>query len=257
MSMKQILILLLTSIICISCSKETGSIDSTVKNRAYSNVEEFCDSTTNDLTDYVCNRISQTIEDKTNVLSLQLFIMSYNSIFKNDSVRKQEWLEAFFEHGLSKDSIEYYINAGIDIYNREHTEDKINLVRLSPIVESDIISEDVFTQIKRTEWLACFDCFDLIFPLIPGLNILIFYIIFPIGFIIGLFFIRPIALAFDIDKETMRPILKYLSTFIVWLVTFFLCLYLSSKYSLYLESEAIKNYMDYLNNQNIFMQMLN
>ena len=119
---------------------------------------------------------------------------------------------------------------------------------------------------KKTEWMASFDLVEVIWSMIPKVNIilfLVFYVvyipIFCISFIFGFVVVQPIVRLLNIPEQDFREFMSSLKPIfnIVLVVTSFLVIMaFSMKYSYELESEVISNYMKYILSQDIPNQIL-
>lgn len=254
------LMLIVIVTLLTACSNETEQREQNTCDYKSFTVDEFSDTLSVKVVDYISDRVTQTIETKTNV-----FRMVYDSVIEDDSTRVAKWEESFEKSGLSSDSIQAYVNNEINIYNLSH-EEKINPVNLIAIKKTSIIDDIALEKVKKTEWMASFDLVEVIWFIIPKVNFLLFlffYVViiplFCIGFIFGFVVLRPIVRLLDISEQDFRKFLSSLKPiFNIFLaVTFFLVIMLfSMKYSYELESEVISNYMKYILSQDIPNQIL-
>ena len=119
---------------------------------------------------------------------------------------------------------------------------------------------------KKTEWMASFDLVEVIWSMIPKVNIILFLVfnvvyipIFCISFIFGFVVVQPIVRLLNIPEQDFREFMSSLKPIfnIVLVVTSFLVIMaFSMKYSYELESEVISNYMKYILSQDIPNQIL-
>ena len=259
------LMLIVIVTLLTACSNETEQREQNTCDYKSFTVDEFSDTLSVKVVDYISDRVTQTIETKTNVFSTNIFRMVYDSVIEDDSTRVAKWEESFEKSGLSSDSIQAYVNNEINIYNSSH-EEKINPVNLISIKKRSIIDDVALEKVKKTEWMASFDLVEVIWFIIPKVNFLLFlffYVViiplFCIGFIFGFVVVQPIVRLLNIPEQDFREFMSSLKPiFNIFLaVTFFLVIMLfSMKYSYELESEVISNYMKYILSQDIPNQIL-
>lgn len=111
----------------------------------------FCDSLATQLSNYIQSEIEQTVEDRTNWLSVQPIRMFWESIFTSREKRIEGWIKALEDHGLSNIDIEEFINAKVEQYNNLNPDDQLNKVKISSYKNNQIISESVFKNINDRE----------------------------------------------------------------------------------------------------------
>ena len=262
------LMLIVIVTLLTACSNETEQREQNTCDYKSFTVDEFSDTLSVKVVDYISDRVTQTIETKTNVFSTNIFRMVYDSVIEDDSTRVAKWEESFEKSGLSSDSIQAYVNNEINIYNLSH-EEKINPVNLIAIKKTSIIDDIALEKVKKTEWMASFDLVEVIWSMIPKVNIilfLVFYVVYIpifcisfISFIFGFVVVQPIVRLLNIPEQDFREFMSSLKPIfnIVLVVTSFLVIMaFSMKYSYELESEVISNYMKYILSQDIPNQIL-
>lgn len=262
------LMLIVIAMLLTSCSDETEQREQNTCDYKSFTIDEFSDTLSVKVVDYISDRVTQTIETKTNVFSTNIFRMVYDSVIEDDSTRVAKWEESFEKSGLSSDSIQAYVNNEINIYNSSH-EEKINPVNLISIKKRSIIDDVALEKVKKTEWMASFDLVEVIWSMIPKVNIilfLVFYVVYIpifcisfISFIFGFVVVQPIVRLLNIPEQDFREFMSSLKPIfnIVLVVTSFLVIMaFSMKYSYELESEVISNYMKYILSQDIPNQIL-
>lgn len=155
-------------------------------NNQYTNGrEQFCDSLATQLSNFIQSEIEQTINDRTDWLSVQPFRMFWQSLFSSKGKRIEGWMNALNDHGLSNVDLEEFINAKVDQYNRLNPDDKINTVKLAKFGNDQIITDDVFENINDREVSGWGD--NLWFELIVATSVWLILTVLSFGALVGLF----------------------------------------------------------------------
>lgn len=224
----KVLIYLSICVLCLSCSKEETKQQHTdyYANCSY---DEFGDLLADTIKSHIQSITEETIDSRTFFL-YQPARMTYQSFFSSDSIRIEGWYESLCSHGLSRDSLNTFINQQIADYNSIHKEDPVQSISLQEIRSDDIINTEALGSIKFMEWLATADVIHFLLCTIPGINIcwayLIMICLFPIILILWIL----ISITGASEKTTnscVRGFGIFLLTIIVitvFLVTTFLCI---------------------------------
>lgn len=211
----------------------------------------FCDSLIYELQTHIEERVNETITEKFNFFSLNSWRMIKDSFWSKDSTRIEEWAKAFKVQGLTTKDFSELINKRIEQFNSTH-ESHLSPVVLSEFNDTAIINSQAFEDIENLDLIGALDVLDVVFTFIPIMPLLGFIIAFIIGFLI----LRPIfiIIRFFPEKETLRFFVKLLVP-IFMAVIYFILIYHSIRLSAELESTIITNYINYLYEQNIPVQI--
>jgi hypothetical protein len=223
----------LFSIFLISCSDEENEVDFS-KKYAKCNEEQFSDMLADTLSLHIEHITEETIDDRTFFLSYHPLRMTYQSFFSEDTTRISGWAEALEEHGLTRDSLNRFINEQIALYNATHASDKIKAIELNDISTQAIIDDQAMNSIKFMEWLGSIDVIHFLLCVTPGVNVVWYYTflvcLFPLVLLLWLT-VGPIMAMCDADEDTIKATISGIGKFFlgiiilgVFVVTTYLCI---------------------------------
>ena len=90
------LMLIVIAMLLTSCSDETEQREQNTCDYKSFTIDEFSDTLSVKVVDYISDRVTQTIETKTNVFSTNIFRMVYDSVIEDDSTRVAKWFSKCF-----------------------------------------------------------------------------------------------------------------------------------------------------------------
>lgn len=244
----QILLLFSITFFC-SCSDDKQEVETP----SYVRCDEvaFCDSLIYELQTFIENRVNESIKEKFNFFSINSWRMIKDSFWSEDSIRKEEWSETFKANGLDANSFSELINKRIEQFNSTH-ESQLSPVILSEFNDTAIINSQAFEDIENLDLIGSIDVIDVIFTFIPLIPYILWFVLgFTIGFIISYIFT---ILGFDISEESIGNFVGKLSLCFI-IISYIFLIYHSIRLSAELESTMITNYINYLYEQNIPVQI--
>ena len=243
------IILLCSIAFFCSCSKyEQGE-----KEFSYASCDEvtFCDSLIYELQAFVEKKTSETITEKFDFFSLNSWRMIKDSFWSEDSIRKYEWAKAFKANGLTAKDFSELINKRVDQFNSLH-ETHLSPVVLAEINDTAIINSQAFENIENLDLIGAIDVIDVVFTFIPLIPYALWFVFgFTIGFILSY---TLTIIGFDVSEEGISQFVGKLSLCLIVIVYIFLIFH-SIRLSAELESTVITNYINYLYEQNIPVQI--
>lgn len=242
-------LLLFTITFFCSCSNDEQEL----KEPSYVSCDEvaFCDSLIYELQTLVENKVNKTITEKFDFFSINSWRMIKDSFWEEDSIRKKEWAEAFKANGLDAKNFIDFINVRIETFNSLH-ESQLSPVVLSEFNDTTIINSQAFQDVENLDLIGAVDVIDVVFTFIPIIPYILWWIIgLVVGYILTSILLK---LGFDVSEEGMGQFMGKLSLCLCILVYFFL-IYHSIRLSAELESTVITNYINYLCEQNIPVQI--
>jgi hypothetical protein len=143
------------------------------------------------------------------------------------------------------------INKRIEQFNSTH-ESQLSPVILSEFNDTAIINSQAFEDIENLDLIGSIDVIDVIFTFIPLIPYILWFVLgFTIGFIISYTFT---ILGFDISEESIGNFVGKLSLCFI-IISYIFLIYHSIRLSAELESTMITNYINYLYEQNIPVQI--
>lgn len=163
-------------------------------------------------------------------------------------VKRARFAQEYFCKKVNAKEMQQFINAKIDFYNKNvSAEEKMNYIHLDEIPNGAIVDTDTALKVFDREALETTDTLVGIV-----VDILICCVLaFIIGFIIGFFFPPAIPYAFIID---------IVMAIIAFGIGLYLSVFRTSAICIELESQItemlVNNYMQFIDSQNIIMQML-
>ncbi len=243
-----ILLLFSITFFC-SCSDDEPEVETP----SYVNCDEvtFCDSLIYELQTHIEERVNETISEKFNFFSLNSWRMIKDSFWNEDSTRIEEWAEAFKAQRLSTKDFSELINNRIEQFNSAH-ESHLSPVVLSEFNDTTIINSRAFEDIENLDLIGAIDVIDVLFTFIPLIPYILFFIFgFTIGFIISFTLVK---LGFDVSGESIGNFVGKLALCFI-IISYIFLIYHSIRLSAELESTMITNYINYLYEQNIPVQI--
>ena len=177
--------------------------------------------------------------------------MIKDSFWNEDSTRIEEWAEAFKAQRLSTKDFSELINKRIEQFNSAH-ESHLSPVVLSEFNDTTIINSRAFEDIENLDLIGAIDVIDVLFTFIPLIPYILFFIFgFTIGFIISFTLVK---LGFDVSEESIGNFVGKLALCVI-IISYIFLIYHSIRLSAELESTMITNYINYLYEQNIPVQI--
>ncbi len=198
----------------------------------------------NEIEEYLTSHFDKRVGKRFGFWNLPRMI--FQPWFKNDVKRANKAQNYFCKNVKSKD-LQRLINAKVDYYNSNNPQDKLHYVSLDPIPSGAIVNTDVAIKVFEREAI---ETTDVLAGVLVDI-IVCFAIAFIIGLIIGLFIHSLIPYVGIVDA---------VMSVVAVIIGLYLSLFRTAAVSMELEATIkqmlVDNYMLFLDNQNIILQIL-
>lgn len=199
---------------------------------------EFQQFLATQISDYLEERVTKVVDEKTAFFSFQPIRMFWQSVFSSRTIRTDNWFAAFDRAGLSRGDLEFFMNGHISDYNKNNIYGiQLKNIKLKNIEKDQIINDTAFNWLHDMEIAGWSQNFWLDFAL--G-----FLISFMLTSILKLTPLAPVALTIDVVAGIISA-----------LIGLVLALIFSDIMPDFIGS-IVANYTDFLINQETFNNML-